>query len=226
MVTRPEKFLMRSVPPPRMAAVLSTRSVSCCSEAVTELENASAPASAIAGIKAIFSIFFPRRPFRREGPGKGSYAASDFQPPGVDRHPGHGVNADAVQPGDILLARHTTRGSDGASRRAAHPLDRLSIQSLHQSLDVDVGEQELAKVLLQLADCFDRRDRQLRSPSIDRDAPAARVDGRDQVVWRQRIGKLTGEPDVHEAARKSSEQRRADDHLACAPLEHRACTIE
>src|SRR3954465_3946358 len=177
MVTRPEKFLMRSVPPPRMVAVLSTRSVSCCSEAVTGLENASAPATAIAGMKAIFSIFFlavrldgtvPARVhppsqiccanlLRRTSPRDAN--ALDSQAARIDGHPGHGVHADAVQPVDVVFARHTTRGSDGASRRAAPPLDRLSIQSLHQSLDIDVGEQELAKVLLQLADCFDRRDR-------------------------------------------------------------------
>src|SRR5204862_2056120 len=63
----------------------------------------------------------------------------------VDGHAGHGVDADARQPvdvglrGDAARRGHVTRG--GRAHRGAG----VAVDALHQSLDVDVGEQELAE---------------------------------------------------------------------------------
>src|SRR6266545_6804884 len=106
IVIRPEKFLTRSCPPARMDAVRSMRSVSCCSDATAGAEVAMAPTRANAGMKAVFNMFFlavgldgtPRRRVHRP--------LSDFQAAGVNGHSDHGVDADAVQPADVVFRRH------------------------------------------------------------------------------------------------------------------------
>src|SRR5258708_23691612 len=138
MVTRPEKFLRRRVPPGSIWIVRVTCSVSSKSRGAASAGIASArTAKAAAMVRMV-----PWTGKALEGFGvQGSrFVRSGFrvQRARVNRHADDRVDAESVEVVDLFLRGDAAGGGDAAGRGAAHCEDRVDVRAAHQPLGVDV----------------------------------------------------------------------------------------
>src|SRR5690606_20053916 len=145
------------------------------------------------------------------------------QPSRVDRHADDRVDAHRVEGVDLLLRGDAASRDERPRRRLAHRADGVEIGALHQPFTVDVRVEELGAERFELSDRFDGGDRHGLTPALHRDAPALRVDGRDDAVGAHRIGEPCGELEVGATV---LEERRPDDHVRGALIENRARALD
>src|SRR6266496_1159541 len=187
-LTRPEKFLTRSVPPGASFSVRVTCSVSvfdAMSDGVTSARTAQ-PARAWFRMGCLTESRLETFDARN--------LVVQTEGPGVNRHSYDGVDPEGVQPIDFLLSRDTAGGGHPSGGRVLHCQDGGQAGAAHQTFGVDVGIQELVAVRLQRTDGFDGRERQRGFPAVDDDVAAAAVDRGDHPVaadpLRQRLREL------------------------------------
>src|SRR5215831_17682012 len=134
IVTRPEKFLSRSVPPGCMGSVRLTCSVSSNTPGVARAGVASAStAKAAARVRMDRWTGKGRRRFRAEGSGLKVQRAR------VDRHADDGVDAERVEVVDFLAGSNAAGCGHAARGRSSYGGNRFEAGAAHQAFGVDVG---------------------------------------------------------------------------------------
>src|SRR5258708_8194280 len=140
IVTVPEKLLRGSWPPAGMETVRPPWSVSCCSDATAGAASASTLRIVIAGIWPNCVIYLPRHRLRREAAARRLRGRKKLESAGVNRHAGDGVDAEAVEPVDVLLRGDAAGRGDVAGPRPPHGRECPTAYALPHPLHVHLRE--------------------------------------------------------------------------------------
>src|SRR6185436_6450021 len=173
MVTRPEKFLSRSVPPGSILSVLLTCSVSSATART---------AGALSASRAKASKYLRMGAWTEEEV-LGFYSSNVLrfwvQGAGIDRHPDDRVDAEGVELVDFALGGDAAGSCQAAGRGVPDGHHRLEVRAPHQPFGVHVGIEELVAERLERAHRVGGGQRQLGLPAVNHDAAVAAVHRRD-----------------------------------------------